>query len=254
MIKSRVIPCLLLKGEGLVKTYKFKDPKYIGDSINAIRIFNEKEVDELLVLDITASKEGRHPNYSLIERFASECFIPLAYGGGIKTVEQARQLFSIGVEKICLQTSAIDDPTLITKLSDQFGSQSVLVSLDIKRNLFGQPQLFSSKLSKNLSIDWTGFLKKVVKAGAGEIVLNTVDRDGTMQGMDLDLIELASKMISVPIIAVGGVGSLTDIKAAISAGASAVAAGAFFVFHGPLRGVLITYPGYKELEILFENK
>jgi cyclase len=253
MLKSRVIPCLLLKGEGLVKTHKFKNPKYIGDPINSIRIFNEKEVDELMVLDITASREGRQPNFAMIERFASECFIPLAYGGGIKTIEQARQLFAIGVEKVVLQTSVLEDTSLITKLSDQFGSQSVLVSLDIGRNLVGQRKLFSSKLGKNVQTDWQVFLKKVVDAGSGEIVLNAVDLDGTMKGMDLDLIKSATKLVSVPIIAIGGVGSLHDIKAAINAGASAVAAGAFFVFHGPFRAVLITYPGYKELEKLFEK-
>lgn len=251
MLKNRVIPCLLLRNGGLVKTLKFADPKYVGDPINAIRIFNDKEVDELMVLDITASKEKKEPNYDLIEQFASECFMPLCYGGGVKTVEQAKRIFALGVEKICLQTSALDDLSLVTALSAQFGNQSILVSIDVKKDWLGKIKLYSSATGKTISKPWTEFLQEAVKAGAGEIVLNAVDRDGTLQGMDINLIQQASKSISVPLIAVGGAGSLQDIKAAVDAGASAVSAGAFFVFQGPHRAVLITYPKYKELEQLF---
>lgn len=250
MIKNRVIPCLLLRHGGLVKTQKFANPKYIGDPINAIRIFNEKEVDELMVLDITASKEGREPDYDLIEQFAGECFMPLAYGGGICSVEQARQLFALGAEKICLQTTALEDLSLITRLTDQFGNQSILVSVDVKKNWLGNPQLYAAATGKPLSQDWCDFMMQAVRAGAGEVVLNAVDRDGMMQGMDLDLIRKAAQAVSVPLIAMGGVGSLADIKAAVDAGASAVSAGAFFVFHGPHRAVLITYPPYEALESL----
>jgi cyclase len=232
----------------LVKTVKFTNPKYVGDPVNAIRIFNDKEVDELMVLDICASRERREPDYKAIEQFAGECFMPLCYGGGIRTVEQATRVFALGVEKICLQTSALKDPTLITRLAERFGSQSILVSADIKKNWRGQYRLYSAATCKLLDQPWLEFLHKAVKLGAGEIVINSVEKDGTMSGMDIELIARASQALSVPLIAVGGVGSLGDIKAAVDAGASAVAAGAYFVFQGKHRAVLITYPRYQELE------
>lgn len=247
MLKHRVIPCLLLRNGGLVKTLKFSEPKYVGDPINAIRIFNDKEVDELMVLDITASKEKKEPNYALIEQFASECFMPLSYGGGIKTMEQAQRLFNSGIEKICLQTSVLDDLALVKNLSDKWGSSSILVSVDVKRNWLGQPKLYSAATGKTLDKKWQDYMLDAVKAGAGEIVLNAVDKDGTMKGMDIELIKEAAKILSVPLVAVGGAGSLADIKAAVDAGANAVSAGAFFVFQGPHRAVLITYPKYNEL-------
>jgi cyclase len=250
LLKNRVIPCLLLSNGGLIKTRKFASPKYIGDPINAIRIFNEKEVDELMVLDITASREQRAPDYDLIAQFAGECFMPLAYGGGIRTIEQARQLFALGVEKICLQTAALEDASLISRLADQFGQQSVMVSVDIKKDLVGRHKLYASATGKTLSKDWIDYLRQAVQSGAGEVLLNAVDRDGMMQGMDLVMIRRAAESIAVPLIACGGVGSLADIKAAVDAGASAVAAGAFFVFHGPHRAVLITYPSYNDLKDL----
>jgi cyclase len=231
----------------LVKTLKFADAKYVGDPINAIRIFNDKEVDELMVLDITATKENKEPNYALIEQFASECFMPLTYGGGIKTMEQAQKLFNLGIEKICLQTSVLDDLSLVKNLSDKWGSSSILVSVDVKKNWMGQPKLYSSATGKTIDKKWTDYLLEAVNAGAGEIVLNAVDKDGTMKGMDTELIKEAAKILSVPLVAVGGIGSLADIKAAVDAGANAVSAGAFFVFQGPHRAVLITYPKYKEL-------
>jgi cyclase len=241
----------LLRNGGLVKTLKFANPKYVGDPINAIRIFNEKEVDELMVLDITASKERRAPNFALIEQFAGECFMPLCYGGGIHTIAQAQQLFALGVEKICLQTAVLDDLALVTRLADRFGSQALLVSIDIKRNWRGKPELYAAATGKILGRPWLEFSQKAVAAGAGEVVVNAVDRDGTMMGMDLVLIREVCSALSVPVIAVGGASSLADIKAATDAGASAVAAGAFFVFHGPHRAVLITYPRYHELEDLW---
>jgi cyclase len=248
MLKNRVIPSLLLLNGGLVKTTKFKDPKYVGDPINAIRIFNEKQVDELMVLDITASKEGREPNYALIEQFAGECFMPLAYGGGIQTIEQAKRLFSSGVEKICLHTSALANPKLITELSDRYGSQSIVVSIDVKRNWLGNPLVYQAVSGKSMSANWLEVIRQMVEAGAGEILLNAVDKDGTLSGPDLDLIQKASKSVEVPLISVGGISSLEDIRNAIQSGASGVAAGAFFVYYGPHRAVLITYPKYEDLE------
>ena len=250
MLKNRIIPCLLLKNGGLVKTIKFDNPKYIGDPINAIRIFNDKEVDELMVLDIMASKDNREPNYALIEQFASECFMPLCYGGGIKTLEQARRLFTLGIEKICIQSAIFNNINLITDIAELFGSQSVIVSVDIKTNWLGKKSLYNSVTGKIMNISLFEHIQSIVDAGAGEIVLNSVDRDGVMGGMDIELINRVSSILSVPLIALGGVGSLNDIKVAVQSGASAVAAGSFFVFQGPHRAVLITYPKYKELEIL----
>lgn len=253
MLRHRVIPALLLRNGGLVKTLKFKDPKYVGDPINAIHIFNEKEVDELMVLDIMASKERREPNYALIEQFAGECFMPLAYGGGVRTVEQARRIFSLGVEKVCVQTAALENPRLINELAERFGSQSVLVSIDIKKNWFGKPGLYAATQGKLHSTSWQEMLRLFVAAGAGEVLLNAVDKDGTLSGPDLELIREASAAVDVPLIAVGGISSLIDIKAAVRAGASAVAAGSFFVFHGPHRAVLITYPSSEELANLWAD-
>ena len=247
MIRPRIIPCLLLANRGLVKTHKFASPKYVGDPINAIRIFNDKEVDELLVLDIEASKAKRGPHFDQIEEFAGECFMPLCYGGGISSVEQVGQLFSIGVEKVAVQTAALRDLDLIARIAARYGRQAVVVAIDVKKNMFGQPKLYSSATGNTDGRAWDEFLSSAVAAGAGEILLNAVDKDGTLSGMDLPLIAAASAKCSVPLIASGGVNSLADMKAAIDAGASAVAGGAFFVFHGPHRAVLITYPKYDEM-------
>lgn len=251
MLKHRVIPALLLHNGGLVKTQCFRNPMYVGDPINTIRIFNEKEVDELMVLDISASKEKREPDYALIEQFSGECFMPVAYGGGIRTVEQAQRIFASGVEKICLQSAALDDPLFVRDLANRFGSQSIMVSLDVKKNWLGRPQAFLAAKGKTLATDWLELLSSLVDAGAGEVLLNAVDKDGTLSGPDLNLIRKASDHVDVPLIAVGGISSLLDIKLAVEAGASGVAAGAFFVYHGPHRAVLITYPRYQELEKLF---
>lgn len=250
MLKHRVIPALLLQNRGLVKTERFAKPRYVGDPINAIRILNDKEVDELIVLDIAASRGGAGPDYDMIEAFASECFMPLCYGGGITTLEQARRLFSLGVEKVALQTAALRDLTLITRIAEHYGAQSVVVSVDVKKGLLGRYALHSSAGVRNGPSSWTDFIGAAVSAGAGEVMVNAVDRDGTMSGVDVTLIARAAASCTVPLIACGGVGSLADIKAAVDAGASAVAAGAFFVFHGPHRAVLITYPKYSDLVAL----
>ena len=225
----------------------------MGDPINAIRIFNDKEVDELMVLDIVASKEGKEPDYRMIELFAGECFMPLCYGGGIKTMEQADRIFNMGVEKISIQTAAIEDLGLIREVADKYGSQAVVISVDIKRTLFGGAKLYRSATSDTDNENWKTFLTRAVDAGAGEVLINAVDKDGTLSGPDLELIREANSELDIPLIALGGVSSLEDIRLAVEAGASAVAAGAFFVFHGPHRAVLITYPKYEELEKLFMN-
>lgn len=252
MLQNRLIPSLLLKNNGFVKTTKFKNPIYIGDPINTLKIFNTKEVDEIMVLDIEATRLNRNPNYDLIEQFASECFIPLCYGGGIKNIEQASILFKLGVEKISVQTSALEDLGLIRKLSERFGSQSIIVSIDIKKDWLNRPQVYIASKNKNTNLNWISYAKQAVEAGAGEILLNSVDNDGTLKGPDLNLIKILSSEISTPLIAQGGISCLSDVKAAVDSGASAVAAGSFFVFYGPHRAVLITYPEYKELVSLFK--
>lgn len=254
MLKHRVIPALLLRDGGLVKTQKFGKHKYIGDPINAIRIFNEKEVDELVLLDIDASRQGREPDYALIESIAVECFMPLGYGGGISTIEQARRIFSSGVEKVVLQTSALQNPALVTEIAQRFGSQSVVVSIDIKRDWLGRYRLWSSSSRRALSADWLQALRSIVSAGAGEVLLNSVDRDGMQQGYDLRLIKAAADAVDVPLIALGGAAELGHFVEAIEAGASALAAGSLFVLQGPHRAVLISYPNYSELESIFRGK
>ncbi len=250
MLRNRVIPVLLVKDHGLVKTTKFADPKYVGDPINAIRIFNEKEVDELVLLDISATPSKRGPNFALVQDVAAECFMPLAYGGGIRGLDDATQLFGLGIEKVVLRSAAASDLRTITAIADYAGSSSVVVSIDVQKRRFGREQLFAPGTLAHGDSDWTGFLRRAIDAGAGEIILNHVDRDGTMSGMDADLIAAAARATTVPLVAVGGVGSLEHIGAGVRAGADAVGAGAFFVYHGPRRAVLITYPRYEELTAL----
>lgn len=250
MIKHRVIPALLLQDGGLVKTRKFKDAKYIGDPLNAIRIFNDKEVDELMVMDIVASKRGGDPDYSIIEQFAGECFMPLCYGGGVRTLDQAARIFDLGVEKISIQSAAISNIQLVSDIANRFGSQSVVVSIDVKYNWLKKPRLYQSSSGRLLKQNWIEFSQSVVNAGAGELIINAVDRDGEMCGYDNELIERIARSVSVPIIALGGAGNFCHFQEAVGAGASAVAAGSMFVYQGPHRAVLITYPPYAELENL----
>ncbi len=247
MLRHRVIPILLLQSRGLVKTTRFKDPRYLGDPHNAVRIFNEKEVDEIVVLDIGASRDSRDPDFDFIRGIAAECFMPLAYGGGIRNTDHARQLFSSGVERVVLRTSALTNPKIVSEIASFAGASSVAVAIDVHRTRLGKHRLVAPGTSLDGSSDWVEEMKRLVDAGAGEILLNSVDRDGTMAGMDTDLIRLVSTRLSVPLVAVGGVGSLADIKEGIEAGASAIGAGSFFVYHGPRRAVLMTYPSYQEL-------
>ena len=247
---KRVIPVLLIQDGSLYKTEKFKNPEYIGDPINAIRIFNEKEVDEVIVLDIECSRKNTAPNFSLIEELAGECFMPLSYGGGITTVEQAKLIYSLGVEKICLQTAALNSVTLIENLSKIFGTQSIIVSVDIKKDWLGRYSLYSSKDRNLVSNQWKQRIKEFVIAGAGEIMLNSVDKDGTMSGCDTNLISEAASFLDVPLISVGGVSCFEDIGKAFGAGANAVGAGSFFVYYGPHKSVLITYPSPEQIASL----
>jgi len=248
VLKARVIPCLLLRNGGLVKTVKFENPKYIGDPINAVRIFNDKEVDELAFLDISATPTGTQPNFDLIADIASEAFMPFAYGGGITTLEQIKRLFATGVEKVILNSAASHDPSLISRAAEHAGSQSVVVSIDVRKSWLRKHSVLTRCGTVDLKINPVDYAKKAEAAGAGEILLTSVDRDGTMSGYDLELVEAVARAVSIPVIASGGAGSLEDFHSAIASGASAVAAGSLFVFHGRHRAVLITYPEYGELE------
>lgn len=248
MRRVRVIPVLLIKGSGLYKTIKFRDPKYVGDPINAIKIFNDKEVDELCVLDITASTEKRKPNLKLIKEFATECFMPVCYGGGIASLEDAKAVFDTGIEKISLNYSAISNPSIIDEIAKIYGSQAVVVSIDYKKNFFGKNHVYTLQGAENTKFDPVEHAIKMEEAGAGEIILNSIDRDGTMSGYDLEIIKKVSASVSIPVIACGGAGTVEHLGEAVKSGASAVAAGSMFVFHGKLRGVLISFPGQEELK------
>lgn len=250
---NRVIPCLLLQDGGLVKTQGFRRPRYVGDPINAVRIFNDKYVDELVFLDIDASRTGAEPNYDLIQRIAGECFMPLCYGGGIRTLEQARRIVAVGVEKIAVNSMAIDNPALLSAMSAELGASSVVAGIDVKRDFFGRERVFHPGKRRLTSLDPVAHAVAVVRAGAGEIFLNSVDRDGRGTGFDVDLIARVSAAVNVPVIACGGAGGLDDMRAAVQSGASAAAAGSMFVFYGPHRAVLINYPAYDAVRELFSK-
>lgn len=236
----RVIPCLLLKGEGFYKTRRFHDPVYLGDPVNILRIFNDKQADELIVLDIGARERG--PDLARLTELAGECFMPLAYGGGITCVEQATAVLKAGFEKVCINSAAVDDPDLISRLADIAGSQSVVVSIDFQRSIFGGMSCWVEGGTRNSRIPPAELAADMERRGAGEILLNSIDRDGTMEGYDIEAIRAVAAAVSVPVIACGGAKDLSDFALASTAGASAFAAGAMFVFHGPRRGVLINMP------------
>lgn len=240
---TRVIPCLLLRGNGLVKTKKFKDAVYIGDPVNAVRIFSEKEVDELVILDIDASLEGREPNYELIAEIAGECFMPVAYGGGVSSLEQARKLIRCGIEKVVINSASVGTTRFIREIADVFGSQAVVGSVDARKTLFGGHRVFIKSGTIDTKLKPEDHAASLVQAGVGEIFLNSIDSDGQMQGYDLELIKKVSARVNVPLVACGGAGTLDHMRIAMKqGGASAVAAGSMFVFYGKHRAVLINYP------------
>ncbi|TVQ64757.1 MAG: imidazole glycerol phosphate synthase cyclase subunit [Balneolaceae bacterium] len=253
MLAPRIIPCLLVKNKGLVKTISFDQPTYVGDPLNAVRIFNEKKVDELMVLDIDASALNREPDYRMIEHLAMECRMPLCYGGGIKTVEQAERIFALGVEKIAISSAAVDEPDFIAELAARVGNQSVIVVLDVKKRRFGYGyEIRTHNASRKSNRSLTDFIRLAETKGAGEIVVNSIDRDGTMKGYDLKLAGLVRDLTTLPITILGGAGSLNHLGDLISAhGIIGCAAGSLFVFKGKYRAVLISYPPeIKKIELL----
>jgi cyclase len=243
----RVIPCLLLKGTGLVKTVKFSTPKYVGDIVNAVRIFNDKEVDEIIVLDIEAHAGRGRIKWDLISQTAGEAFMPMCYGGGITSVDEIKRLLKAGIEKVAINSGSHEDPRLLEAAAKEIGSQSLVAGIDVKKNMFGKYTVVTHGASKKRAAEVVAWAKSVERAGAGEIMLTSVDRDGTQSGYDLDLVQQVTSAVRVPVIACGGAGKIQHFAEAVRAGASAVAAGSMFVFHGPHRAVLITYPPRAEL-------
>jgi imidazole glycerol-phosphate synthase subunit HisF len=252
MLRPRIIPCLLVQNGGLVKTVGFSQPKYVGDPINTVRIFNEKEVDELIVADIDATVQTREPNYAMIANLAAECRMPLCYAGGVKTPEQVERIISLGVEKVAISSAAIKTPELIAESAKRVGSQSIVVVLDVKKaGLLQRYELFTHNGKRPTGLNPCEFAKQAERLGAGEILVNAIDRDGQMNGYDLDLIEQVRNVVNLPLSVLGGAGSLADLERLIGRhGIIGAVAGSIFVFKGKYRAVLINYPNRSEKEAL----
>jgi imidazole glycerol-phosphate synthase subunit HisF len=254
MFLPRIIPVLLLKGKGLVKTVSFKDPKYIGDPINAVKIFNDLKADELVFLDITASKEGRSVSVDLVKDIGDEAFMPFGVGGGISSIEQIEQLFKAGAEKVIMNTHALLNPGLVEESAKVFGSQSIVVALDVKKTRLGKYECWIKDGNENTKTHPIDLAKKFENLGAGELIVNSIDLDGLMTGYNIELIKSIGEIVPIPVVACGGAGNLEHLKQGYNEGkAHALAAGSMFVFHGPRRAVLINYPSKIELKQLFNS-
>lgn len=256
MLRSRIIPCLLVHKRGLVKTVSFKDPKYVGDPINAVKIFNEKEVDELMVIDIDATVEGREPDFEMIKNIAVECRMPFCYGGGVKSVAHAKKIISLGAEKVAVSAAALQNTKLLKEIADAVGIQSVVVVIDIKKKkFFGGYEIVTHNGKKTADVKLERFLKELNEIGIGELVINSVDEDGKMSGYDFKLFDMIRKETEMPMTILGGAGSSDDIRLAIERYKTiGVSAGSFFVFKGKYRAVLISYPSMDERWDLYQLK
>jgi cyclase len=251
VLRTRVIPTLLLKNGGLVKTVRFEKPRYVGDPINAVRIFNEKEADELILLDIHATRSGRGPDFDLLEQIVSEAFMPVAYGGGVSSVGDARRLLKIGIEKVAINSASLEDASLLRQLAREFGAQCVVGSVDVKRTIRGNPEVFSHSGVKVPERDPVRWAQTLVEHGAGEVLLTSVDRDGTMNGYDVELLRRFDGALPVPLLAAGGAGELHTLRSALRAcRLSGLSVGSRFIYQGPHRAVLISYLSIGELEDL----
>lgn len=252
MLKPRIIPCLLIKEEGLVKTEKFENPTYIGDPVNTVKLFNDKEADELILLDIDATKNDLEPNYKLISQIANECRMPLCYGGGIKTLEQAKKIIGLGVEKLAISSAALSDHKIIHSIANEVGSQSVSVVLDLKKKLFGEYEVFTHNGTKRLKKNPFDLIPEIESMGAGEIIINSIDNDGKMKGYDLNLAKKIRKTTNIQLSILGGAGNLDDIRALIKeCGIIGAIAGSLFIFKGRFKAVLINYPSATDKQDLF---
>ena len=256
MLRPRIIPCLLIHNYGLVKTIQFKSPRYIGDPINAVRIFNEKEVDELIVLDIDSTVNSREPNYEIIAKLANECRMPLCYGGGVKSVDQAKKIISLGVEKISISSCAIENPEILLSIVNEIGSQSVVVTLDVMKtnNNSNDYIIFLNNGKENTQKNVINHALLMEKYGAGELIINSINNDGLMNGYDLFLAKKLKNIINIPISILGGAGSLDDIERLISTcGLVGACAGSLFIYKGALKGVLINYPSIEQREKIYHR-
>jgi cyclase len=249
MNRARIIPFLLLKGGSLVKTRQFTNPQYVGDPINAVKIFNEKEVDELVLLDIGATVAGSGPDFALIEDIASEAFMPVGYGGGIRSLAQIERLFKTGIEKVSLNSVLFEQPGLVAEAARIFGSQSIIGGIDVKRDFLGRHGLYSHGGRRRQKVGVLDHVRRLEQLGAGELVFNSIDRDGTMAGYDLAFVEKVAKSVPIPVICLGGAGTAEHLREGLRSGASAAGAGSMFVFHGKHRAVLISYTDPAEIRI-----
>jgi cyclase len=253
MLKVRVMPCLLMDQGELVKTVKFKSPSYVGDPVNAIKIYNEKEVDELVILDISASVNRTSIQFSKLQEITDECFMPLSYGGGIRDFEDVKKIFKIGIEKVILNSYAFENPEFITKIAEYYGSQSVVIAMDIKKNFWGNYHVYSHSAQKEYKLSPEEHVKKMEQYGAGEIFVNSIDKDGTWEGFDITLVRKITETVNLPVIACGGAGNLDHIAQVVKeGGASAVALGSMAVYQKKGMGVLINFPERKALEKILE--
>lgn len=247
MALARVIPVLLLRSGGLYKTVRFQNPTYVGDPINAVRIFNDKECDELILLDIEATRESREIDFDQVRDVFTEAFMPMCYGGGIRSIDDVEGLFTLGVEKVSLNTAAVEDPGLVELSSERFGAQSIVISIDVKHRRLGGDRVFIRGGAEDSGLDPVDHAKRMEAAGAGEILLTSIDREGTGKGYDSELIRAVAEAVDIPVVANGGAGRMEDLAEVVhDAGAAGAAAGSMFVFHGKHRAVLINYPGLRE--------
>lgn len=240
--RPRIIPCLTIQDNDLVKTIQFKNPRYIGDPVNSVKIFNDKGVDELCILDITASKLNKEPNYQLLQEIANEAFMPLSYGGGLKTLDQVKRIIKMGYEKVVFNTSFINNPQLIKETVAFLGSSGVVISIDVKKNMFGKYTAYTNDGSQEVKKNLIEVIKLVEELNAGEIIINSITNDGIMEGYDLNLIKQVCESINIPVIAIGGAKGVSDLKKAIEVGAHSVAASSMFIYYGKQKAVLITIP------------
>jgi imidazole glycerol-phosphate synthase subunit HisF len=254
MLATRIMPCLLVKDKRLVKTIKFKNPSYVGDPVNAIKIYNEKEVDELLLVDISATVENKPPSLNLISEITEECFMPLCYGGGIRSLEDIKKILSLGVEKVAINSYAIENSQFIKKASEIFGSQSIILSMDVKKTFLGNYVVHTHSGQRSSKLDPVAFARQMEELGAGEILLNSMERDGTWEGYDLDLLKRVTDAVTIPVIALGGAGRLSDFSDAVASGASACAIGSMAVYQGKNKGVLINFPSHEEIKKILGDK
>lgn len=254
MFRPRVLPILLLKGKGLVKSKKFKNYRYIGDPINAVKLFNDLKADEIVFLDILASKENRTISLDFVRSVGDEANMPFSVGGGIRTIQDIKEIINAGAEKVIINTFAVKNPNFIKQASDTFGSSTIVVSIDVKKTIWGKNKVFTLGGKKPTRLDPIMFAKLIEEKGAGEIIINSIEKDGLMTGYDLDLVREISKAVAIPVVAAGGAGGMDDFRLAIESNASAVAAGSFFVYHGARKAVLISYPSQEVLKNIFSNE